>query len=89
MQFALSLFFQMVYALHQYIKIVCDILEILPPETIIHRLAGNGLVKDLVAPKWLPKKFEILNKNLHFFFDKWNKMLYNIVDCIQTRNRFI
>ena len=46
----------------EYIKIVCDILEILPPETIIHRLAGNGLVKDLVAPKWLPKKFEILNK---------------------------
>ncbi len=44
-----------------YVDIVCDYLEILPPETIIHRLAGNGLKKILVAPKWLPEKFKILN----------------------------
>jgi len=45
----------------EYVDIVCDYLEILPPNTIIHRLAGNGLKKILVAPKWLPEKFKVLN----------------------------
>jgi radical SAM protein (TIGR01212 family) len=46
----------------EYIETVCDFLEVLPPEMTIHRLAGNGLKKILVAPRWLPKKFELLNK---------------------------
>lgn len=45
-----------------YVKIVCDFLEILPASTTIHRLAGNGLGKDLIAPSWLGKKFDCLNK---------------------------
>ena len=45
----------------EYIDIVCDYLEILPQKTVIHRLAGNGLKKNLVAPKWLPEKFKVLN----------------------------
>ena len=44
-----------------YVDTVCDYLEILPPDTVIHRLAGNGLKKILVAPKWLPEKFKVLN----------------------------
>lgn len=44
-----------------YIQTVCDFLEILPAETTIHRLAGNGLSKDLIAPQWLGKKFGCLN----------------------------
>lgn len=45
-----------------YVQIVCDFLEILPASTTIHRLAGNGLGKDLIAPSWLGKKFDCLNK---------------------------
>lgn len=45
-----------------YIQTVCDFLEILPPETTIHRLAGNGLKKNLIAPRWLGKKLDCLNK---------------------------
>lgn len=45
-----------------YVQIVCDFLEILPVETTIHRLAGNGLSKDLIAPMWLGKKFNCLNQ---------------------------
>jgi len=45
-----------------YVRTVCDFLEHLPPETTIHRLAGNGLSKDLIAPQWLGKKFDTLNK---------------------------
>ena len=46
----------------EYVETVCDFLELLPPEITIHRLAGNGLKKILVAPKWLPEKFRILTK---------------------------
>lgn len=46
----------------EYIQTVCDFLEILSPETTIHRLAGNGLKKDLIAPRWIGKKLDCLNK---------------------------
>ena len=46
----------------EYVKIVCDFLEYLPPETTIHRLAGNGLRTELVAPRWIGKKLDCLNK---------------------------
>ena len=45
----------------EYVKTVCDFLEFLPPSTTIHRIAGNGLKKLLVAPKWLGEKFKVLN----------------------------
>ena len=46
----------------EYIKTVCDFLEYLPPSTTIHRLAGNGLRTELVAPRWIGKKLDCLNK---------------------------
>ena len=46
----------------EYINTVCDFLEYLPPETTIHRLAGNGLKKELIAPRWIGKKLDCLNK---------------------------
>lgn len=46
----------------EYIQTVCDFLEILQPETTIHRLAGNGLKKNLIAPSWIGKKLDALNK---------------------------
>lgn len=46
----------------EYVKTVCDFLEYLPPKTTIHRLAGNGLRTELVAPRWIGKKLDCLNK---------------------------
>lgn len=46
----------------EYLNLVCDFLELLPVETTIHRLAGNGLKKNLIAPRWLGKKMDALNK---------------------------
>lgn len=45
-----------------YLNTVCDFLEYLPPSTTIHRLAGNGLKKELIAPRWIGKKLDCLNK---------------------------
>ncbi|MBP3846967.1 TIGR01212 family radical SAM protein [bacterium] len=46
----------------EYVSLVCDFLEILPPGTTIHRLAGNGYRKTLIAPRWLGAKLDCLNK---------------------------
>ncbi|MBR3890071.1 TIGR01212 family radical SAM protein [bacterium] len=46
----------------EYITTVCDFLEYMPTDTTIHRLAGNGLKKELIAPRWIGKKLDTLNK---------------------------
>lgn len=45
----------------QYAEIVCDILEILPPTTSIQRIAGTGYSETTLFPKWVNRRFEILN----------------------------
>lgn len=44
-----------------YINLICDQLEILPPDTIIQRLTGDGDKKTLVAPLWSNNKRNVLN----------------------------
>ena len=46
----------------EYVSTVCDFLEYLPQQTTIHRLAGNGLRTELVAPRWIGKKLDTLNR---------------------------
>ena len=46
----------------EYVSAVCDFLEYLPPKTTIHRLAGNGLRTELVAPRWIGRKLDTLNR---------------------------
>lgn len=46
----------------EYVNTVCDFLEYLPPQTTIHRLAGNGLRTELIAPRWIGKKLDTLNR---------------------------
>ncbi len=45
----------------EYVSIVCDQLEVLPPETIIHRLTGDSPRDMLIGPTWSLKKWEVLN----------------------------
>lgn len=44
-----------------YIKIVCDQIELLPPDTVLERLTGDGIASELLAPLWSKKKVTILN----------------------------
>lgn len=63
----------------EYVSTVCDFLEYLPPKTTIHRLAGNGLKSELVAPRWIGKKLDCLNKIDREFLrrDSWQGIKYN------------
>jgi radical SAM protein (TIGR01212 family) len=44
-----------------YIDLVADILEILPPNVVVFRLTGDSPRSALVAPEWSLKKWEVLN----------------------------
>ena len=45
----------------EYIDIVCDQLALLNPKIVIHRITGDPVKEDLIAPTWLLKKFVVLN----------------------------
>ena len=45
----------------EYIDLVVDQLEILPPEMVIHRLTGDAVREELIGPMWSLKKWEVLN----------------------------
>ena len=45
----------------EYVSLICDQLEILPPDMVIHRLTGDGARDKMIGPMWSLKKWEILN----------------------------
>ena len=45
----------------EYIDIVCDELEYLREDIVVHRITGDPKVSDLIEPDWLVKKVTILN----------------------------
>ena len=45
----------------EYIDIVVNQLELLRPEIVIHRITGDPKLEDLIEPKWLVKKFCVMN----------------------------
>ncbi len=50
-----------------YIQTVCDFIERLHPECVIHRIAGNGHHQHVVAPLWMQRKLEMMNEIEHEF----------------------
>lgn len=45
----------------EYVSLICDQLEILPPDMVIHRLTGDGAREKMIGPMWSLKKWETLN----------------------------
>lgn len=46
----------------EYVEIVCDQLEVLPRDTVIERLTGDGKADELVSPLWSIKKTAVINE---------------------------
>ena len=44
-----------------YISTVVSALELLPPETVVARLTGDGMSDDLLAPDWSRRKVAVIN----------------------------
>ena len=45
----------------EYVNLIVDQLEILPPELVIHRVTGDAKREDLAGPMWSINKWEVLN----------------------------
>lgn len=44
-----------------YINLVVDQLEILPPSMVIHRITGDGPIEQMIGPMWSVTKWDVLN----------------------------
>ncbi|CAM3767872.1 TIGR01212 family radical SAM protein [Mesobacillus zeae] len=44
-----------------YVCLVCDQLEVLPPCMIVHRITGDGPIDLMIGPMWSVNKWEVLN----------------------------
>ena len=45
----------------EYVALVADAIELLPPDTVVARLTGDGMAEDLLAPDWSRKKVSVIN----------------------------
>ena len=62
-----------------YIQTVAEALELLPPETVIGRLTGDGKADDLLAPFWSMKKTTVINDldKLLYAKNTWQGRLFH------------
>lgn len=71
----------------EYVNIVCDQIEELNDNIVIHRLTGDGAKEDLIEPLWTLKKVSVLNdidKELkrRNTYQGFNKSILNKVNSI-------
>lgn len=50
-----------VLTLEEYAEILKCCIEVLPPDTVVHRITGDGAKRDLIAPLWSANKKAVLN----------------------------
>lgn len=54
----------------KYVELVASALELLPPDTVISRLTGDGMADELIAPDWSRKKVSVLNDIDKLLYEK-------------------
>ncbi len=45
----------------EYVALVADAIELLPPDTVVARVTGDGMADELLAPDWSRKKVSVIN----------------------------
>ncbi len=54
----------------RYIDLVVRALELLPPDTVVARLTGDGMADDLLAPLWSKRKVAVINDIDKLLFER-------------------
>jgi len=64
----------------EYANLVCDFLELLPPDMVIQRLTGDPHPAELVAPEWSIRKNEtlLLIKRILTDRESWQGKKFNV-----------
>lgn len=57
------------YTMEEYVELVKELVAMLPPETVVHRLTGDGPRRLLVTPLWTTDKKRVIN-SFHKVFEK-------------------
>lgn len=57
-------------SMDEYIDVLCNSLRVVPKETIIHRLTGDGDKKSLIAPLWSCNKKKVLREINNALIDR-------------------
>lgn len=62
-----------------YVALVVKALELLPPDTVIARLTGDGMSETLIAPEWSRKKVSVINDIDKLLYEKntWQGKKYS------------
>ena len=62
----------------EYVELVADALELLPPDTVVGRVTGDGMADDLLAPEWSKKKVSVINDidKLLYSRNSWQGRLF-------------
>lgn len=50
-----------ILTLDEYTELICDCIELLPPDMVVHRITGDGDKKLLIEPQWSGNKRLVLN----------------------------
>ncbi|MBE6583398.1 MAG: TIGR01212 family radical SAM protein [Ruminococcaceae bacterium] len=63
----------------EYVDITAQALTLLPPDTVIARLTGDGMQSELLAPEWSRKKTVVINDidKLMYENDLWQGKSFN------------
>jgi radical SAM superfamily enzyme len=63
-----------------YIDVVTKALTLLPPDTVVARLTGDGMGDDLLAPDWSRKKVSVINDidKRMYELDWWQGKQYEV-----------
>ena len=64
----------------EYINVICDQLEMIPPEIVIHRLTGDAPWDTIMGPIWSLRKWEVLNG-----IDAEMKRRESVQGCLNVR----
>lgn len=80
-----------ILSLNEYKDIVCDQLEYLKEDIVIHRITGDPKESDLIEPIWLTKKFSVLNEidkemEKRGTYQGFNKSIINRFDLIINKS---
>ena len=49
-------------SLEEYIRVLEQCIEVIPPDVVVHRLTGDGAKRQLIAPLWSADKKHVLNE---------------------------
>ncbi len=62
-----------------YVSLVADAIELLPPDCVVARVTGDGMSEELLAPDWSRKKVSVINDidKLLYERDSFQGMLYS------------